>query len=239
MNGKMISLTIGAGEIGQSLHNVLQLHHTAFIRDKEDMELDRVDVLNICYPPIDDFVKVTQKYIKQYNPKVTIIHSTVPVGTTREIGKNVVHSPIHGKHPNLSTGIRTFVKYIGGADSEAVEIADAFLRMAHIKTEIVSSPEASELSKIMCTTQYGWNIVLMKEIKKICKELDVPFEEVYTNWNKYYNDGYERMGMDKFRRPVLTPMGGAIGGHCVVNNCHLLDTYITKTIIEKNEEYKK
>lgn len=233
----MRSLIIGAGEIGKSLHNVLKGYHESYIRDQEDLKLENVDVLNICYPPIKDFVKVTKAYIEQYNPKVTIIHSTVAPGTTEACGKNVVHSPIHGKHPNLEKGIKTFVKYVGANNAYAGQLAYDFLLEARILTKLVANSKTSELSKILCTSYYGWNILFMKEVAKICEEQGVPFNEVY-GWNEFYNDGYEELGMSQFVRPVLKPVPGPIGGHCVVNNCDLLDGFITNTIKKKNEEYK-
>lgn len=233
----MRTLIIGAGEIGKSLQEVLKGHHETHARDKSDLKLDKVEVLNICYPFSSEFVAETKRYIKQYQPKVTIIHSTVPVGTTNLCGEMVVHSPVHGKHPNLATGIKVFVKYLGGRNAYAVRIAEEFLKAAKINVQVVSSAEASELSKILCTTYYGWNILFMKEVVRLCQEMKLPFHEVY-GWNKYYNAGYKAMGMPQFVRPVLEPMEGPIGGHCVVNNCDLLDSLMTNLIKEQNKEYE-
>jgi UDP-N-acetyl-D-mannosaminuronate dehydrogenase len=236
----MKSLIIGAGEIGQSLHDIIRLKHKgSCIRDKKDViTYGNVEVLNICYPYSKDFVKDTKAYIKQYNPKVTIIHSTVKAGTTAKCGDMVVHSPIHGKHPDLSGGIRTFTKYIGGDNVYAVYLANKFLQEADINTRIVADSKTSELSKILCTSYYGWNILFMKEVAKICKKEKVPFHEVYTEWNWFYNTGYGKLNMPQFVRPVLDPVKGKIGGHCVVNNCDLLDSFITETIKDKNKEYE-
>ena len=233
----MRTLIIGAGEIGKSLYNVLGVAHEVHLKDKEDLKIEDIDVLNICYPYSKDFVKITKEYIKKYNPKLTIIHSTVAPGTTSKCGDMVVHSPTHGKHPNLEEGIKTFVKYIGGDDIHAVYIADKFLKGAGIKTKIVANSKTSELSKIFCTTMYGWNLIFMKEVAKICKKEKVPFHEVYTDWNWFYNLGYEKLGMPQFRKYVLDPIPGKIGGHCVINNCHLLKSDITDYIIKKNNEY--
>ena len=230
----MRCLIIGAGEVGKSLFEVLKNHHETYIKDLESLSLSNVVVLNICIPYSDDFLWQVREYQKQYTPTVTIIHSTVPVGTSRALES--VHSPIHGKHPDLSNGIKTFVKYVGGADKEKTKLANKFLREAHIKTRIVSSPEASELSKILCTTQYGWQILINKEIKRICDILKVDFEEVY-GWNKHYNKGYTKLGTPQFVRPTLAHYEGKIGGHCVVNNTRLLDSWLTDTLRERNETY--
>lgn len=234
----MKSLIIGAGEIGTSLHNVLKKTHDSHIRDVEDLNLEGVKVLNICYPYFKDFVKETKEYIKQYNPKVTIIHSTVPPGTTKACGRMVVHSPVHGKHPNLEGGIKTFEKYVGADNPYAAQMAADFLSEAGIQVRIVANSKTSELSKILCTTYYGWNILFMKEVAKIAETEGVSFGQIYTLWNEFYNEGYQKLGMPQFTRPVLKPMPGPIGGHCVVNNCDLYKNFLTDTIKEKNKEYE-
>lgn len=206
---------------------------------KQGNNPEHLDVLNICYPPSKDFVNITKAYIRQYNPKVTIIHSTVAPGTTMKCGKMVVHSPVHGKHPDISSGLTNYTKYLGGENAYAVDIARDFLKRSGIPVKVVASSKTSELSKILCTTYYGWNIVFMKEVVKLCEQHGVPFSEVYMDWNFLYNKGNTDVGSPQFNRPVLKPVGGKIGGHCVVENCHLLSSDITDFIIKKNDEYKR
>ena len=244
VENQLKSIVIGAGEVGRSLYSVLKKTYgeNVLIRDKQADYgiIESTSILNICYPYSDSFVDITKGYIEQYNPSdVTIIHSTVPVGTTRKCGENCVHSPIHGKHPNLDKGIKTFTKFIGGEIPLAVLLAYSYLDNAGIKTKRVSSPEASELSKILCTTYYGWNIIFCKEAARVCEEFNVPFEEVYTNWNKEYNKGYAELGMGQFVRPVLEPIKGRTGGHCICNNAKLLSFLPTDLILERDEEYAK
>lgn len=223
----MKTLILGKGEIGKSLGKVLEGAYEVIYKDTEPLE-GQFDVINICYPYSRDFVKITKDYIKQYKPKLTIIHSTVPVGTTRKIG--AVHSPVNGKHPNLSKSILTFIKFIGANNAYDAYEAEQFLTKAGIQVGHLSSSEATELGKIMCTSYYGWNILFMKEMVKLSEKYGVPFHDVYSTWNMAYNEGYAKMGDTHFTRPVLKPMRGKIGGHCVLNNCELLDSYITKQI---------
>lgn len=226
----MKTLIIGKGEVGTSLYHVLRSDHETYIKDVEDLELDGIEILNICFPPFEGFIEAVKKYQIQYKPRLTIIHSTVPVGTSSKLGS--VHSPIHGKHPNLAQGIKTFVKYIGANNPEDAELAEKFLNQAGIKTKIVKNPETSELSKIMCTTQYGLNIRAMQIIHDDCERLGADFKDVY-GWNKYYNEGYDLLEMPQFHRPVLNYVEGPIGGHCVLPNCELLESKLTEFV--KNE----
>lgn len=246
------SIIIGAGEVGKSLYEVLEATYkeNVLLRDKELVLSplmrspyigERMSFLNICYPYSDSFIEDTKNYIAQYKPtQATIIHSTVPVGTTRKCGKTCVHSPIHGKHPNLADGIKTFVKYVGGENINTVYLARYYLEKAGITTKMVSSPEASELSKILCTTYYGWNIIFAKEVAAICKEMDLPFKEVYTDWNKEYNKGYTKLGMGQFVRPILEPIEGNTGGHCIASNAVILhesgEKVLSKTVLRGGQK---
>jgi UDP-N-acetyl-D-mannosaminuronate dehydrogenase len=245
-NSNPKSIILGAGEVGSSLYVVLKETYKkkVMLKDKEANRENSyisadISFLNICYPYDDSFIKNTQDYIQQYKPSVaTIIHSTVPVGTTRKCGQNCVHSPIHGKHPNLEDGIKTFVKYIGGGNNNTVYQAKHYLEKAGIPTKTVSSPEASELSKILCTTYYGWNIIFVKEVASICDDLGLSFKEVYIDWNKEYNKGYTKLGIKQVVRPILVPIKGSIGGHCIINNCELIDSFITNLIKKRDKKYE-
>jgi len=230
----MKTLIIGKGEVGMSLYKVLKDTYKTYIRDIEPIDVDSIDVLNICFPYSEGFIEQVKKYQDEYKPKLTIIHSTVPVGTCRKLG--VVHSPIHGKHPNLEGGIRTFVKYVGGHDAT---VAAEFLSKAGIKTQVVANSETSELSKLYCTTQYGINIILMKEIQAMCERHGANFDEVYKQWNKYYNKGYRDLDMPQFRRYILDFVPGRIGGHCVINNAKILQEQsdVAKFLLEQDEKY--
>lgn len=227
-------LIIGAGEVGSALFKVLKPYFNIFLRDKDSNLNGKFDVLHICYPPVENFINITKYYIKKYNPKLVIIHSTIPVGTTRKISKIAVHSPIRGVHPNLDKGIKTFVKYFGG--KKAKEAAKIFSEIG-IKTQVFKKPETTELLKILDTTYYGWNIIFAKEVKRICDKMKLNFEEVYTIANRDYNEGYKKLGKPNVVRPVLKAMPGKIGGHCIIPNCDLLDDWLTKIIKERNKKY--
>lgn len=227
-------IIIGAGEIGISLFNVLKSHYNVFLRDKNDDLNGKFEIVHICYPHSKNFVKVSKFYIKKYKPSLVVIHSTIPVGTTKKISLIAVHSPIRGLHPNLEKGIKTFVKYFGGG--RAKEAARYFSKIG-IKTKTFKDSKTTELLKILDTTYYGWNIVFAKEAKRICDELNLKFEEVYTIPNQDYNDGYKKLGMPHVIRPVLKPMEGKIGGHCIVPNADLLKDWITEIIKKRNKNY--
>ncbi len=232
----MKTLIIGRGEVGNSLAEVLSPHYETHIRDVDPLPLEGIEVLNICIPYSKNFVKIVKGYIKEYKPKLTIIHSTVPPGTTRKL--KAVHSPIHGRHPNLADGIRTFIKYVGGVSLPDTLKARTYLQNAGINAMIVPDPETSELSKIYCTTQYGWDIMIMREIHEACKHYGADFEFAYRLWNQFYSEGYAKLGFPQFKRYSLEYMPGKVGGHCVINNAKVLKkSKVAKLILKENDRF--
>ena len=231
---------IGYGEIGSSLEKCyLGKNFDVRIRDiVRDDGLENCDFLNICIPYKDEsFIDIVTYYIKNLNPSITIIHSTVIPGTTLKIieksgNSNIVHSPVRGVHPKLYEGLKTFVKYIGSESySLSVSISKHFDELG-IKHEIIPSSKSTELAKILCTTYYGLCIAWHDEVNNLCKEHDVLFENVMTKWNTSYNEGYEKLGMKHVNRPVLyPPVDGKIGGHCVIPNTELCKTFFESTAL--------
>ncbi len=100
--GGYSSLVVGLGEVGMALQEVLECDgHDPFkgIEAKEG----HYDVLHIAFPYNQtkyNFKTVVAEYRKKFTPNLVIIHSTVPVGVSREL--DAVHSPIRGVHPHLS-----------------------------------------------------------------------------------------------------------------------------------------
>ena len=90
----MKTLVIGKGQVGSALFDVLRGTHDVYIKDIEPLELDGVEVLHICYPDHDGFYQTTKDYIAKYKPKLTIINSSIRVGTTEQFATGVVYSPV-------------------------------------------------------------------------------------------------------------------------------------------------
>ncbi len=237
-DGKKIGI-LGYGEVGKAI--------AAFYKNPKIKDLNRddglkgVDIFHICIPWSNKFVFIVEKEINGLKPKITIIHSTVAVGATEKIGKKtkslVVHSPVRGVHPNLYLGVKTFVKYIGADSKKAGVLAEKHLKSLGIKTKLFYPSATTEAIKLWDTTQYGWQIVLNKEIKKWCAKNGLDFDKVYTEANKSYNDGYRKLGRPEVARPFLKHIPGKIGGHCIVLNCRILDSEIAKIILKKNISY--
>jgi UDP-N-acetyl-D-mannosaminuronate dehydrogenase len=209
------NLVIGLGEVGNAIKTILQCD--GYDIKKEYKVKDHYETIHICIPYSDTFVETVREYQKRFTPKITVIHSSVPVGTSRKL--KAVHSPVRGVHPQMVKGIKTFVKFFGG--KKARKAANIF-KEKDVHTYCVDESETTEALKLWDTTQYGIMILLNKEIKEYCDKFKLDFDIVYTMANATYNDGYRKLGRKEVVRPYLKFVEGKIGGHCVVQNADLL-----------------
>lgn len=237
----MKTLIIGKGQIGTALGGVLKDYNPIFLDFQLDLHIyageyiskNPIEIMHVCFEYSGKFVQSVKNYQKVFKPRYTVIHSTVPVGTSRKCG--AIHSPVTGIHPHLESGVRTFTKFLGG--ESASEVADYF-RRAGLKVYLCDDPETTELGKLSQTTLYALMIEYVKDLKKQCKRLGVPFSEAYTLFSENYNNGYEKLGYPEFKMPLLVPIMARQGGHCTIPNCDLWETDFTKFIKQKNASTK-
>lgn len=230
----MKHITVGVGQIGTAILAIMggDGHDPA----RGMTASGEYDVMHVCYPCHDreEFVKNVLLHKAHFKANLVIIHSTVPVGTTRMIG-DAVHSPVRGVHPYLEEGIRTFSKFFGGL--RAAEASKLFEEKG-IATVCTSRPETTELMKLVDTTTYGVNILIEKEIKRLCEENGADFSVAYTMANNEYNKGYLKLNMPQYQKYVLEHRTGNIGGHCIMPNVELFDSWMCDLIKEKDEALK-
>ena len=217
----MKTLIIGAGEIGSSLYSIFSKNYECNIVDKKPTLKTDYEIIHICFPYSDLFVKQVQDYKIKYNPKYVVIHSTVPIGTSREL--EAIHSPVVGIHPDLSKSLKVFTKFLGGY--KAGEVANYFRRCG-IRVHLEDKQETTELLKIQSTTFYSLMIEFCKDMKRQCDYFNVPYSS-FLLWNDNYNKGYEKLGYPEFKKPLLQPIMGKQGGHCTLPNLQLIETKFT------------
>lgn len=245
---KIHSVVVGLGEIGSALFDVLSERYEVLGVDKDkpprlsspekDMrELPgKCDFLNICIPYSNDFVNIVNQYIADYLPLVTIVHSTVPVGTTNRLDGDAVHSPVNGKHPDIKKGLKTYTKFVGSDNEQAGCLAKAYLSNV-MRIHLVDHSSTTELMKILCLCRYGIYLYVADEMARICKIYGQKYEEAVELWEREYNEGIGQLDPDK-RRPVYAPPGGKIGGHCVLQVMEMaknagMDSEIIKKVLDK------
>lgn len=214
-----IVLVVGLGEVGKPLLAILsQRYHALGIDIKYPAErIERTDVMHICYPfEIPDFVGETVRYITHYKPALTIINSTVGVGTTRTIAActsaDVVHSPVRGKHAHMQDEMHYYTKFIGALDHGAAHKAAGHFEYAGFRTKLLSTPEATELGKLSETTYFGMMIAWAQEVERYCDRVGTDYDEVVSLYDE----------INFF--PPTKYFPGIIGGHCVMRNIEILST---------------
>jgi len=235
MKTKQRVVVVGLGEVGKPLLQIISGYHDVIGVDiaPPTERFDEVDVLHICYPfQIKDFVGETARYIAIFKPKVTVINSTVAVGTTRAVaersGAVVVNSPVRGKHARMVEEMRKYAKFVGGLDLASAQDAADHFESVGLKTRILSSPEATELAKLTETTYFGLMIAWAQEIERYCDQAGQNYGEIASF--------YDEIGFF----PKVKYFPGVIGGHCVLPNIEILrkfdDSAILRAIQSSNQQ---
>ena len=227
MTAKQHVIVVGLGEVGRPLFELAsRYHHTLGVDIAPLLDpYQQPDVLHICYPfQIADFVGVTARYIEQFKPKVTVINSTVAVGTTRLVaertGSDVVNSPVRGKHARMLEEIGKYTKFVGSITPAAGQLAASHFESLGMTAKILTSPEASELAKLTETTYFGLLIAWAQEIERYCDQTGANYEEIISF--------YEEI---KFFPPVKY-FPGVIGGHCVMPNIEILRKFTDSDLLD-------
>lgn len=169
---------------------------------------------------IDDVVY----YAKKFGPKKGVnVLSTVEPGTCARIaaktGMAICHSTTRGLHPNLESGLLNIAKHIGGPG------AAGFARLykeAGMRCQITGRAVTTEVAHILNNAAYGINLMFADEMAKICRIYGADYIESVIAYAQTNNEGYEELDHRSKVRPVLTPPGGHIGGHCVRQSAALI-----------------
>ncbi len=229
----MHSLIIGMGEIGRGLYEVLKRHSTVIAKDKDNLsgllEDELKDcIMHICLPYSKDFVEIVIDYINNIEPKYIVIHSTVPVGTTKEIGTRgdlpVFHSPVRATHPEIVESLKAHVKYISFDVAyfyEAQQVAEYFEK-AGMKTKVVADTKKTELAKLLSLARNGTYIAFAKEQERICEHFGLEYQQVVTEFEQSTNAGLKALGRESAMQPILYPFQDYVAGHCTVENMKVL-----------------
>jgi UDP-N-acetyl-D-mannosaminuronate dehydrogenase len=228
-------VVVGLGEVGKPLAEILAAHHEVLGVDLAPTPSSpkAVDVLHICFPfQVQDFIGETARYIERFRPKLTVINSTVAVGTTRAIalhtGAAVAFSPVRGKHARMREEMRSYTKFVGALKPESADQAAKHFQSVGLKTRILSSPESAELAKLTETTYFGLLIAWAQEVERYACQTGQDYGEIIA----FYEE------IEFF--PPVKYFPGVIGGHCIMPNLEILrqlaDTDLLNAIRSSNKE---
>jgi len=185
-------------------------------------------------------VDTVAKYIEEHKPRLVVINSTVPPGTTMNVSEGckylVAHSPSRGVHKDaehMKWEMKRWTKYVGGANTAAAQAACGHFKKLGLKVKILKSCSETELAKLFETTYRAWMIACFQEMHRISRAFGADFDETI--------DFLEDTHRVRFDRPVMFP--GVIGGHCLIPNTELLlevcDSEFLRLILESNEKRKQ
>ncbi len=249
-------LVVGLGEIGSTIFALLSERRELFDvygldADEEKMRAfnqsadkipSKIDTMHVCLPcnSQKNFVTITAGYVERFTPKLVIINSTVPPGTTRMVAQDcrclVSHSPSRGVHKSaeyMKWEMKRWTKYVGGVNEESANAAKLHFERLRLKVKVLKSCAETELAKLFETTYRAWMIACFQEMHRISRAFGADFDEAV--------DFLEDTHRLRFDRPVMFP--GVIGGHCLIPNTELLlkayDSEFLRLILKSNEKRKE
>jgi UDP-N-acetyl-D-mannosaminuronate dehydrogenase len=230
MNSSQTVVVVGLGEVGKPLLKLVSEYHTVIGVDisPPPNDVKHVDVLHICFPfQVDDFIGESARYIQLFQPRLTVVNSTVQVGTTRAIadrtGTAVAYSPVRGKHARMLEDLRRYTKFVGGVDRAVGEQAARHFQSLGLTTKVLSSPEVTEIAKLTETTFFGLMIAWAQEVERYADQVGQDYNEIVCF--------YEEIGFF----PPVKYFPGVIGGHCVMPNIELLKRFQDSDILRAIE----
>jgi len=253
-------LVVGLGEIGSTVFTILKecgkfCVYGVDIDRKKVVECDAtepstesasgIDVLHICIPVPDKtkFIEISKGYIEKYHPKLTIINSTVPIGTTLELYNQcrglIAHSPSRGVHKNKEYMRKEFIrwtKYVGGATPDAGIAAEKHFKTAGLKTKQLANCSDTEFAKLFETTYRTWMITFFQKASRLARKYNAANPNLNISFDETV-DFIEDTHQVRHDRPVMFP--DVIGGHCLLPNSKLMlsefEPEMLKMIFESNE----
>lgn len=218
---------MGYGEIGQAITKYIESHSAVkldiFIQDPKfklyPPSKMQFDMILVCIPFTDNFVQLVMKELS-FSPKI-VIFSTVPIGTTEQI-KNAIHIPIEGRHPDLYDSICKWQFFMGYNTDMYIADYEAFFNMIGKPVIPVIDSKNTETAKLLSTLLYGVNIEFYRYAEEMYIKNGANIK-LFKDYNKSYNDLYSGLGYTEFKRYILDPPDGEIGGHCVLPNASFLN----------------
>lgn len=244
-------LVVGLGEIGRPIFEMLnqQKSWKVFGYDKDEKKTihdfdnipKKIYTLHICVPCMDvkKFINVVSDLVCRFEPKLLIIHSTVPPMTTNSIWSEIhricpyiAHSPVCGTHTQMLKDIKTYTKFVGGVTPEAGKEAFNHLINAGFRCKLMRNSTNTELAKLFETSYAATMIAMFQEMHRISKQFGVDFSDIL--------DIFIDTHIHRLDRPIFHP--SVIDGHCLMPNIVLLNQSTNSALfrwVEWSNELRK
>lgn len=242
-------LIIGMGAVGKALHKIVSEVHNVDGFDLEAKDINpkkRYDVLEIAYPYYNNFIEDTSFYIRKFNPKLTLIESTVIPQTTSKIFQRlnksilICHSPVKGRHVSLEQGLRTYTKFIGGCTEEASQMAKKYYGSIGFKTFIAHSSLETEFAKLMILNYFACRIAMFQEFERLVGKHKLKFDDIKQFFSLTQKESVYADPIGKIETPIME--GNVIGGTCVIPAVEMFSEFMTEFsnwILASNKKRKE
>ena len=132
--------------------------------------------------------------IDQYStePKIIVIKSTVPPGTTKKIDTkskniNIVFNPEFLTEQNFIEDFKKQNRIVIGGNEKSVQVIEEVYKRVFPSTTIIKTDATTaEMIKYLTNTFLATKVSFANEIKMICDKIDVDYDEVveYSLYDK-------------------------------------------------------
>lgn len=209
------------GEVGGALYEILsKVYEVKGVDLEGGKEVEKAagelgapfDVMHVCIRHGDNFLDIVRGYAVRFQPRIVDVCTTVPPGTIEQLGPAACHSSTRGAHPNLAQGLATITKHISGPKAEKLA---RYYRKASVPCTTNVNVRTGEVNHDLNNAHYGLNLFFADVAARYHRRWGTDYLS-YMDYTRTNNAGFADLGHDSKVRPVLTPPGGRIGGHCVL-----------------------
>lgn len=243
------NLVVGLGEIGNPLYKLLSISTVTVGYDIDKKLMNKTKYLkyknlktlslHLCIPFKKNFQSEAISLVKQFEPEILVIHSTLSPDTTSQLQKKlpipVIYSATRGVHSRMLSDLKKYTKFYAIEKNApkakwAANQYEKLLNKCGVKSKKMRDPITLELAKIIVdTTYYGWLINYAQLSNIIARRHGVDYDEMWS----FADEIQKFLG----NRPKMFP--GFIGGHCVIPNLSLIDEKPFWQIDKINNLYAK
>lgn len=196
-------------------------------------------ILGSSRPDMSAIYDVSKKIVSKMSGRPLVsVESTVSMGTCRKIYEDVFNESVDLVHVPHRFWKGNPVKYgvkqlrvIGGIDKKSLERGLNFYGQLGIPLHCVSTIEIAEMSKIAENSYLFLQIAFAEELKMMCDEKSLDFEDLRNACNTKWNlEIYEARD--------------GIGGHCLPKDTRYLislckNTNLLKSAIATDDKYRR